>query len=117
MIANIKISQAAGPGHTPGGGQTPTLNAFIGSKQRDFMARRSSQYRIAAKCQSGAGFAIVEDFSTLVPFSIKEHRTNVVGEQFWGRAARAFVTRKSRNARFIFLNKIHAIPILQLKRT
>jgi hypothetical protein len=44
----------------------------------------------------------VEAFSTLVPFSINRYPTNVVGEQFWGRAARAFLTRKSRDARFIF---------------
>jgi hypothetical protein len=31
----------------------------------------------------------VEGFSTLVPFSINWYPTNVVGEQFWGRAARA----------------------------
>jgi hypothetical protein len=48
------------------------------------------------------GFQAVEGFSTLVPFSINRSPTNVVGEQFWGRAARAFLTRKSRNARFIF---------------
>ena len=48
------------------------------------------------------GFWAVEGFSTLVPFSINRYPTNVVGEQFWGRAARAFLTRKSRDARFIF---------------
>jgi hypothetical protein len=44
----------------------------------------------------------VEELGTFVPFSILPFATTFVGEQFWGRAARAFLTRKSRNARFIF---------------
>jgi hypothetical protein len=48
------------------------------------------------------GVQAVEGFSTLVPFSIHRSATNVVSEQFWGRAARAFLTRKSRDACFIF---------------
>jgi hypothetical protein len=44
----------------------------------------------------------VEEIGTFVPFSIFPFATTFVDEQFWGRAARAFLTRKSRNARFIF---------------
>jgi hypothetical protein len=57
---------------------------------------------ISVKLPDWRGFGAVERFSTLVPFSFNRRPTNVVREQFWGRAARAFLTRKSRNARFIF---------------
>jgi hypothetical protein len=51
----------------------------------------------------------VEGFSTFVPFSIGLHVTNFIREQFWGRAARASLTRKSRGACFIFGSSSHCI--------
>ena len=46
------------------------------------------------------GVQAVEGFSTLVPFSIHRSATNVVSEQFWGRAARA--SRDSNESRRLF---------------
>jgi hypothetical protein len=102
MIANIKVSPTSRlPEHTPGGGQISTLDAFHRLKIQtlhDGVGRGSGFRQIA----SLARVLAVEGFSTLVPFSINRYPTNVVGEQFWGRAARAFLTRKSRNACFVF---------------
>ena len=53
------------------------------------------------------GKASVEEFGTLVPFSNGLHATSFVREQFWGRAARASLTRKSRGACFIFPIDFH----------
>src|SRR3954470_1941700 len=69
---------------------------------------------ISVKLPDWRGFGAVERFSTLVPFSFNRRPTNVVREQFWGRAARAFLTRKSRNARFIFAPFL--IPLSPVKR-
>ena len=57
---------------------------------------------VFAKMPVWRGFQAVEGFSTLVPFSIYRSPTNVTSEQFWGRAARAFLTRKGQDACFIF---------------
>ena len=74
-----------------------TSSAKNADTSRD--ANRWSDFRQIARL---ARIWAVERFSTLVPFSFNRRPTNVVREQFWGRAARAFLTRKSRNARFIF---------------
>ena len=54
-----------------------------------------------AKCKSGGTFGVCCGTGVLFP----ETRTGTkfIDEQFWGRAARAFMTRESRNARYFFL--------------
>jgi len=45
---------------------------------------------------------IVTSAGTFVPFQVPDRGITFIPEQFWGRAARASVTRKSLGARFIF---------------
>ena len=73
---------------------------------------RCNSYRRSPELPVRNGGTSVEGISTFVPFSIGLHVTNFIGEQFWGRAARASLTRKSRGACFILIHpRIAFFPI------
>jgi hypothetical protein len=102
MIANIEIPKQPVPN------ALQVLGRFnpqwTSSPEKRDSSRRAGRHLFPANCRSDAALRPVEGFSTFVPFSIFLRATTFVGEQFWGRAARAFLTRKSRDARFIFSN-------------
>src|SRR5215469_18112705 len=57
-------------------------------------------FPVVCKCKSGGTFGVA--CGTGVLFSETRTGTKFINEQFWGRAARAFMTRESRNARYFF---------------
>ena len=109
MIANIKVSQTAGAG-THSRRRADASPQCIHRPKIEILHRGAGRGCVVPKLGDWRGFQAVEGFSTLVPFSISRYPTNFVGEQFWGRAARASRTRKSRDARFIFPLVFHSYP-------